>query len=427
MVKVALIVPTFPKLSETFIVNKFLGLLGRGYDAHVVCAAGNSAAWSKFERLRERPELRARVHVSWPTRPLLLIAPRMLAALLRLTVQKPVATWLYLCRGWRRYGVGVLQRLYLDAELVRLRPDVIHFEFGALAVGRTYLKELLGCKLVVSFRGYDLNYVGLEEADFYREVWDEADGLHFLGQDLRARALRRGCPPRKLHAVIPPAIDSTFFAPAPPAERGEDDAASEPTLRVLSVGRLEWKKGYEYALQAVRLLIDQGVGCEYRIVGDGEYLEAIAFARHQLGLDDRVQLLGALSGPEVRAQMRWADIMLHSAVSEGFCNAVLEAQAMTLPVVCTDADGLAENVADGETGFVVPRRNPAQLSRRMLQLAKDPELRRRMGGAGRNRVQAHFNLTQQTEGFSELYQQVLGTLGQPREDGSREFCDERAR
>ena len=61
----------------------------------------------------------------------------------------------------------------------------------------------------------------------------------------------------------------------------------------MSVGRLEWIKGYEYALLAVRRLVDQGVRCEYRIVGDGEYLEAVAFARHQLELESTVSLLGA--------------------------------------------------------------------------------------------------------------------------------------
>ena len=108
----------------------------------------------------------------------------------------------------------------------------------------------------------------------------------------------------------------------------------------------------------MKLLADQGLHCEYRIVGDGDYLGAIGFARHQLGLESLVQLLGALGQPEVRDQMLWADVFLHAAVSEGFCNAVIEAQAMMLPVVCSDAGGLSENVVDGETGFVVPRRDP---------------------------------------------------------------------
>ncbi len=108
---------------------------------------------------------------------------------------------------------------------------------------------------------------------------------------------------------------------------------------------------------AVRKLVDRGVQCEYRIVGEGDFLGAVAFARHQLGLGDRVTFVGSGSRDLVRAEMQKADVLLHAAVSEGFCNAVLEAQAMKLPVVCTDADGLPENVENGVTGIVVARRD----------------------------------------------------------------------
>jgi colanic acid/amylovoran biosynthesis glycosyltransferase len=422
MTRVVLIVPAFPKLSETFIVNKFLGLLQRDFELHVVCSGSESALWEKFQLLRGHPNLRERVHVTWPTRPHWLVALFTLPMFFRLCLRNPVGAWLYLYRGWPLFGFRILRRLYLDAELVLLRPDVIHFEFGALAVGRTYLKELLRCRFVVSFRGYDLNYVGLEESNFYEDVWNRADALHFLGEDLYARARRRGCPRDKLYALIPPAVDAAAFTPEPRAPAPA--VAGQPTLRILSVGRLEWKKGYEYALQAVRQLIDQGVHCEYRIVGDGDYFEAIAFARHQLGLDDCVTLLGALSGPEVKEQMQWADVMLHAAVSEGFCNAVLEAQAMALPIVSTDADGLRENLVDGTTGFIVSRRDPAQLAARMLLLTQSPETRFQMGEAGRQRVLAQFSPAQQIMNFVALYVQVMNTTSGT--EYAREFCDERA-
>ena len=173
------------------------------------------------------------------------------------------------------------------------------------------------------------------------------------------------------------------------------------------MGRLEWKKGYEYALQAVKLLADQGISCEYRIIGAGSYLGAIGFARHQLGLESVVRFMGALSPQEVKSHLLWADVFLHAAVSEGFCNAVLEAQAMGLPVVCTDAGGLPENVAHGETGFVAPRRNPAALAEKLALLAKEPHRRREMGQAGRQRVLTHFQIADQISAFDRLYRMVL--------------------
>jgi colanic acid/amylovoran biosynthesis glycosyltransferase len=269
-----------------------------------------------------------------------------------------------------------------------------------------YLKELLNCRIVVSFRGYDLNFSGLEQEDYYSEVWQKADMLHFLGEDLRRRALRRGCPPDRPHMLIPPALDIRRFNPSAQSHAEVLGTENRP-LRLLSVGRLEWKKGYEHALQAVRFLKDRGIKLVYRIVGAGQYIEAVAFCRYQLGLEDCVELLGAMPQEQVLEQMKWADVFLHAAVSEGFCNAVLEAQAMKLPVVCSDAGGLPENVADGVTGFVVPRRNPKAMADKLELLAANPELRRRMGNAGRERVESCFWLEDQIDRFEKLYLTVL--------------------
>jgi colanic acid/amylovoran biosynthesis glycosyltransferase len=94
-------------------------------------------------------------------------------------------------------------------------------------------------------------------------------------------------------------------------------------------------------------------------------------------------------------------------VSEGFCNAVLEAQAMQLPVVASDADGLPENVAHGQTGFIVPRRNPAALADKLALLAGDMELRRKMGAAGRARVEDCFTLPQQIAAFDRFFREMV--------------------
>lgn len=403
--RVALVVPAFPKTSETFIVSKVLGLLERGWDVHVVCGRSEESEWERFPQLPRTRDIRRRVHVDWPHRPgwkAAMLAP---LAALSSAAAAPAATARFTARGLRRYGTkGLLRRLYLESSLIRLAPDVIHFEFGALAPGRMYLRELLGGRVVVSFRGYDLNFVGLDRPGHYDPVWAAADALHFLGRDLRRRALRRGCPPDLLYALIPPAIDAGYFRPAP---REPHEVTRERPLRILSVGRLEWKKGYESALLALRSLRGEGVPFEYRIAGDGDFLGAIAFARYRLKLEESVHFLGSLTREEIRREMQEADVFLHAAVSEGFCNAVLEAQAMELPVVCTDADGLPENVSDGETGFVVPRRAPAAMTEKLALVAGDAALRRRLGEAGRRRVLAHFQLSDQIDRFESFYSAVL--------------------
>lgn len=442
--RLVLVVPRFPRLSETFIVSQFLGLAAAGWDVHIVCGATES--WDAFPRLAARPELRRRVHRAWPSEPRRLAALLWLPALLLTLVRAPRATLRYL---WAARGAGAVRaarEFYLDAALIALSPDIVHFEFGALAVGRTHVKRRLGCRLGVSFRGYDLSFVGLDDPDHYAAVWRDADAIHTLGRDLWQRALRRGCPPDKPHALIPPAVDADLFRPAAVGEQGSHaatplatypaseaaDSASAVTpapllpgspapLRLLSVGRLEWKKGYEYGLEAARLLKARGVPFTYRILGGGSYLEPLAFARHRLGLEEEVEFLGARPQAEVLAQMRWADVLLHPAVSEGFGNAVLEAQAMGLPVVCSDADGLAENVADGLTGFVVSRRSPEALATALARLADDPALRRQMGAAGRERVKTCFRAEAQIAAFDRFFRELaqggVGRLDNPPYDG----------
>lgn len=405
---VVMIVHDFPKLSETFIVSKFLGLIEQGWDVHLACVQFNREQWGIITSRAEEKQQHRRIH------PNFLLNPRWLAVLFLPFVvvlcflRIPKVTLRYFKQVWPVYKAKTVWHLYQDARILFLKPDLLHFEFGALAPERMYLKDVLGCKVLVSFRGYDLNFVGLEEPKHYDPVWQHADALHLLGDDLWARAVRRGCPPDKMHALIPPGIDLAFFN-APLRFHEEFVGTSERPLRILSVGRLEWKKGYEHAFHAVRQLFDQHIAFEYRIIGDGNYFEPLSFLRHQLGLDSYIDLCGAQPREVVREQMLWADVFLHAAVSEGFCNAVIEAQAMGLPVVTSDADGLPENVQDTITGYVVPRRNSAVMAEKLIELARNTTLRQQMGTAGQARVRQKFDLDSQIEKFNQLYLSLLGS------------------
>lgn len=405
--RIVMVTGEFPKISETFIVNKFLRLLQKGWDIHIVCRKMNQEILDQFPALKENHDCLKKVYLEPPS------GNKMLAALLfpfifmKTLVLAPAKSAEYLARGVKESGFSVLSKFYLDSVFLILNPDVIHFEFGALAVGRTHLKKLLKNKLSVSFRGYDLNFSGKENKNYYSEVWKQADAFHFLGKDLWERALKRGCPPDKIRALIPPAADFQFFTPA--KKNREEQNSKDRPARILSVGRLEWKKGYEFGLKAVGLLKQRGINFTYRIIGEGEYLEALAFCRHQLNVAKETEFLGALGHLEIVKHLQWADLLIHSAVSEGFCNAVLEAQAMELPVVCSDAGGLPENVENGATGFVVPRRDPEAMAEKIMLLIQDPKMRESMGKKGRQRAVQLFNAADQIRSFEKFYSDILKT------------------
>lgn len=358
--RVVMVTDHFPKFSETFFVRKFLGLLRRGWDVHVVCQRSNDQHWSCFPELREQIRHQGRLHVA------------------------PEA---------------------LDQRIVDLEPDIVHYGYGTLAHGRAHIPAAAGCKTVTSFRGYDLNSFRLDEPDCYDAVWATTDIVHAVSEAIWQRAQERGCPPTQRHAVITDAVDVSWFQP--PAQRGELVGTPQRPLRVLSVGRLHWKKGHDQALLAIRSVIDRGVEVEHRIVGDGEHREPTEFAIADLGLADRVTLLGARSADEVRDQLSWADVFLHPSLTEAFGVAVSEAQAMALPIVCSDAGGLAENVEHEVTGFVVGRREPGAMADRLVELATDHALRHRMGRAARRRAEAVLSVEHQLDHFEELYDELL--------------------
>ncbi len=400
--RIVLIVREFPRPSETFVVSKFAGLLERGWDIRIVCRRFEPGRWNLFPPLRKHPEYRKRVRAARPTRPAARAALRMPPASASLFLRNRRVAGSYVRDGgWRGF-----RDLYVDGRIIECRPDLVHFEFGSLAVGRIgRIARRIQCRTTVSFRGYDLNFVGLDDPEYYRDVWRHADAVHLLGRDLLEKARARGCPREVPYRLIPPGVDIDFFrpsrvrTPSPPGGKGP--------VRILSVGRLDWRKGYEYACGALAELQRRGIEWRWRIVGDGDFLEALAFAAHQEGVEERVEWLGGRTPEEVRSEMEQADVFLHPAVSEGFCNAVIEAQSMGLPVVAADAGGLPENIADGETGILVPRRDPRALAQALIRLANDPALGVRLGAAGRKRAQRQFSIRRNLDAFEDFYRDVF--------------------
>ncbi len=362
MSRVLLVCNQFPKFSESFIVRKFLGLLRLGWDVHVACNRSDDAQWAHFADLLPRGDYAEHVHV----------------------IES------------------------FDAVVQDVGPDLVHFEFGQLALGRLGSPALSGRKIVASLRGNDVNALGLDDAAYYDELWEGIDGLHVLTKRLFERAVVRGCSSSLPHVVIPPAVDTGFFTP--PKRTSEAIGTADRPMRILSVGRLHWMKGYGTSLPAVSLVRRQGIECVYRIAGAADYGEGlieVLFAIHDEGLQDVVELLGARSQEDVRRELEWADVVLHGAVSEGFCNAALEAQAMGVPVVCTET--LAENVVDERTGLVAPLRDARGLAERLARLASDSSLRLRLGRNGRTRARRRFGIDEQIAKFDRWYRTVLAT------------------
>ncbi|MDZ4770615.1 MAG: glycosyltransferase family 4 protein [Chloroflexota bacterium] len=409
--KLGIYVLRFPVRSETFIVTKVLGLLERGFDVQIF-AMSASADWDRFAILNGRDDVRARLHIAPPFRGMRLFT-RGIPRLVAIAARQPGAFTRFVAHCWRHRRtnpLGFLRAVIMRAQFVGHDLDVLHVEFDSQGAAMVDLKEYFDCRLLMSARGTLARASALDrDADFPRRLYQPADGYHFISHFLRAEALTLGLDPLKPWWLIVPAIDLTLFAARPTAHVNTPDAP----LRLLSVGRLDWAKGYEFALDAVARVVAAGIAVEYTILGDGAYREAILFAAAQHGLIESgvVRLAGAIGREAVPGFLHRADMLIHPALEEGFANAVIEAQAAGLPVVTSDAGGLPENVEDGVTGLVVPRRDADAMADAIVRLARDPALRQRMGEAGRARALAQFDLKDQIDRFSQLYGELTGSRG----------------
>jgi len=168
-----------------------------------------------------------------------------------------------------------------------------------------------------------------------------------------------------------------------------------------AVGRLSQEKGYDLAIRALPNL----PGSTLVLVGDGSERERLVALSAELGVSDRVDLVGWSDEP--RRYLPGFDAFVLPSRQEGFPLAVVEAMLAGVPVVAADVGSVSEAVVEAETGFLVPRDDPAALTDRLRQLISDSELAQKMGRKGRERAKAHFTAEAMARSFEELYREIL--------------------
>lgn len=303
-------------------------------------------------------------------------------------------------------GDGMLARaagLARSLPLCGRRWDVVYFPWNSAAADSRSV-FMLGMPVVISCRGSQINIAphnpqrSVQVADI-RESLAKAAVVHCVSDDIRKKAEELGAETGRCR-VIRPAVDPDFFLPDVEQKGGGG------ILRLVTTGSLIWCKGCEDLLVALRRLIGRGAPAVLDIIGDGPDRNRILYTIDDLGLRTAVTLSGKLPPEEVRDRLNQADAFVLASLSEGISNAVLEAMSCGLPVVTTGCGGMREAVNDGVEGFVVPRRHPDAMADALHRLAGDPELRGRMGEAGRSRVLRDFTLDHQVGQWCSLLTDV---------------------
>lgn len=169
-------------------------------------------------------------------------------------------------------------------------------------------------------------------------------------------------------------------------------------LHIVSVGRFCEKKGFAYLIQACRLLKDRGVPFRCSIVGWGPLRESMAGQIAALGVEPEVQLRHEMTQNQLIDFYQTGDIFVLPCIltddgdRDGIPNVLLEALAMQLPAVSTEVSGIPELVEHMESGLLVPEKDAAALADALQTLVERPDLRKKFGENGRAKVMDQFEL-----------------------------------
>lgn len=386
MKKIGILVNDFPVTSETFIVNKVIGLL-KHYE--VVVFRANGRGDDKLFQLNQLFSYSNLTIVD-------VCLPFNKISLFIWCIQNMFSS-LKLLKS-KKHFLNEYRLLKIKSAKIQL----LHVEYSGLAVEFLEALQKLAIPLVVSCRG-SAEKVKLLTDQSRREGFQKvsllASAMHCVSLDMK-RTIAAYCSDEEKIFINTPAIDLDFFIPK------ENKVANEIPI-VLSIGRFTFQKGYLLALLALKKVKESGLNFIWKIIGDGPQMEEIQFHVHALGLSNQVVLLGKQNKTEVNKAYQDADIFLLTSVYEGLPNVVLEAMAMQLPVIATNVGGVKEIIENPSLGLIAENYDVDALAAHLSFLIKYPQERKIIASNSRKQIEEKFSIHQQIEKFRIVYEQIL--------------------
>lgn len=390
--EIAFVVNSFPKLSETFILNQIRGLIDQGHEVKIF--ANQRPEEEKEHDIVDDYNLKEKtVYFDHPTTYSEAIKQTSLQLKKLLKREnKPMGALKLL-----KHGKQSARKINALEKFTKEEFDIVHFHFGTRAKEYIYFQKFTDAKLVTSFYGYDASQAPKDHNfDGYDSVFKKSDKITALSQDMASKLENLGAPEEKIEKV-PLCIDTNKFKP-------KETENENP--KILTVARFTEKKGLKYAIKALSKIEKD---FEYHLVGDGELREEIEKQVREKGLEDQVTFHGWMTNEEVKEKMQESDIFLLPSVTasngdqEGTPTVLLEAQATGLPVASTRHAGIPEIVEDEETGLLSEEKDVEGLSENLRQLIDDAELRKEFGKKGREYIEQNHSIEQVSKKLEEIY------------------------
>lgn len=383
--KIAYVVKRYPRFSETFIVNEILAHEAAGHRVEII------SLYPPNDTHFQDAISRVRAPVTY------LNAEGLKAAELWNALERAAEN---LPGVWEQLAAGrgsEVREVYQAARLARLVQErgiaLLHAHFASTATEVARLAaRFADVPFAFTAHAKDIFHESANPADLRRKLSEAA--IVITVSDFNVKHLRRefgpaACQVRRLYNGLH--LDRFTFIP--PARR-------EP--RIVAVGRLIEKKGFEVLVHACGLLARRGVDFHCDIIGTGERENALRQQIVELELDQRVHLLGPRPQSEVIELVRRAAVFAAPCVvgadgnADGLPTVLLEAMALGTPCVSTEVTGIPEVVRDGETGLQVAQHDAAGLAAALERLLADSALRVELAATARKLIEREFNATQNT-------------------------------
>lgn len=407
MKTVCFVVSSFPRVSETFVTNHVLQAKLKGYNILLLVKKKLPIGESSQKELLIKYDILNHVHT---------IDFKMPKGTYKRRLQAFVFIFKYF-KYWIQFKDIPFRKRFatLPFQLAFYSQfkdvSVFHIEFATAGIALAKMKAigLIKGDIITTFHGYDAHFE--DEAQLqtlktrYQLLLQNSKYITvnttYLSNNVKSFLDAEN------HAkirVIPMGIDLSFFKP-----KQDKGIGVKTTVHLISVGRLIAFKGFEFALQSVKKVIDKGYDVTYTIVGEGKEKAKLSQMIMDLELEEKVFMVGVKNQKEIKALFETHDIFLMSSVTDSTNRAetqgvvTAEAQAMGLPVVAFNSGGVPYTILEGKTGFLVNEKDVTAYAEAIIKLLESPDLYKAMSTSAKEFISNNFCSTTLATHFFELY------------------------
>jgi glycosyltransferase involved in cell wall biosynthesis len=390
----------FPKITETFILYEILALEARGVavDVHPLLREREASVHPEAARLLQR--IRFHSFLSLP----------IVAANLHYLFHRPqaylgalfeVLSGTFGSLNFFAGAMGIFPKSVRFAyEMERAGVDHVHAHFATHpTVTALIIHRLTGIPYSFTVHGHDLH---VEKRMLAEKLAAARFAVAISDYNRDTMIEECGEWAKDKIAVVHCGIDPTVF------DAASRRTGNDPPFKMLCVGRFDEVKGHPVLVEACRKLSEKGIPFVCDLVGEGPRRPEIEAMIERAGLTGRVRTLGPRPRLEVVRLLSECDVfalpsvMAANGEREGIPVSLMEAMAMGVPVVSTKLSGIPELVESGVSGILVEPGDASALSESLEKLAREPELRARLGEAGRMKVLRDFDLSRNVDRLAEL-------------------------